>query len=293
MLAVDGKTLRSSHDRLNGLEALHTVSVWASEYGLSLAQVATPETGNEITAIPLGLSQVELNEAIVTIDAIGTQKEIGEQIVANGGDYVLALKDNQEKLKEKVIEYVTQQFDNDLGDGQVRRVVMKSRDHGREETREVLQFAAPAELTNSGDWPGLATIGFVKLTTVRVGKTTRQVRYCISSLPLGVKTFARAIRSHWRIENSCHWGLDVTCREDESRTREKSARENFAWLYRFTLALLKHHPSQHSLVMQRRACGWSIEVLTEVIRWPQPGVRRRQSTATNESERPFATPFGF
>jgi len=262
VLAVDGKTLRRSHDRLNGLKALHTVSVWASEYGLSLAQVATPETGNEITAIPEVLAQVELKEAIVTIDAIGTQKEIAEQIVASGGDYVLALKDNQGKLKANVIEYVTQQFDNGLADGQVRRVVMKSRGHGREETREVFQFAAPAELTNSGDWRGLATIGFVKLTTVRAGKTTEQVRYFISSLPLGVKTFARAIRSHWRIENSCHWVLDVTYREDESRTREKSARENFAWLYRFTLSLLKQHPSKQSLAMKRRACGWSIEFLT-------------------------------
>ena len=158
MLAVDGKTLRRSHDRLNDLKALHTLSVWAREYGLSLAQLATPETGNEITAIPLGLSQVELNEAIVTSDAIGTQKAIAEQIVASGGDYVLALKDNQGKLEEKVIEYVTRQFDNDWADGRVRRVVMKSRGPGREETREVFQFASLAELTNSGTgvaWPRL------------------------------------------------------------------------------------------------------------------------------------------
>ena len=107
MLAVDGKTRRRSHDRLNGLKALHTVSVWASEYGLSLAQVATPETGNEITAMPIVFAQVELKEAIVTIDVIGTQKEIAEQIVAAGGDYVLALKDNQGKLKTNVIEHVT------------------------------------------------------------------------------------------------------------------------------------------------------------------------------------------
>jgi hypothetical protein len=150
VLAVDGKTLRRSHDRLNDLKALHTLSVWAREYGLSLAQLATPETGNEITAIPLGLSQVELNEAIVTSDAIGTQKAIAEQIVASGGDYVLALKDNQGKLEEKVIEYVTRQFDNDWADGRVRRVVMKS--------REVFQFASLAELTNSGTgvaWPRL------------------------------------------------------------------------------------------------------------------------------------------
>jgi predicted transposase YbfD/YdcC len=163
-----------------------------------------------------------------------------------------------------VIEYVTQQFDNDSADGQVRRVVTKSRGHGWEETREVFKFAAPVELPNFGDWRGLATLGFVKLTTVRAGKTTEQVRYFISSLPLGVKTFAHAIRSHWRIENSCHLVLDVTYRENESRTREKCVRENFAWLYRFTLSLLKDHPSKHSLAMKRRACEWSIEFLTEV-----------------------------
>jgi predicted transposase YbfD/YdcC len=219
--------------------------------------VAKPETGNEITAIPMGLSQVELNEAIVTIDAIGTQKEIAEQIVASGGDDLLALKDSQGKFKANVIKYVTQQFDNDLADGQARRVVMKSRGHGREETRAVFQFAAPAKLTNSRAWCGLATIRFVKLTTDRVGKTTGQVRYFISSLPLGTKTFARAIRSHSWIENSCHWVLDATCREDESRTREKCARENFARLYRVTLSLLKQHPSQHSLAMKRRAGGAS------------------------------------
>jgi predicted transposase YbfD/YdcC len=130
VLAVDDKTLRRSHDRLNGLKALHTVSVWASEYGLSLAQVATPETGNEITAIPVVLAQVELKEASVTIDVIGTQNGIAEQIVAAGGDYVLALKDNQGKLKTKVIEHVTHQFDKNFADGQVRRVVMKSRGIG-------------------------------------------------------------------------------------------------------------------------------------------------------------------
>ncbi len=218
VLAVDCKTLRRSHGRLNALKALDTVCVRASEYGLSLSRV--PKPGNEITEMPEGLAQVKLKEAIVTIDAIGTQQEIAEQIIAGGGDYVRALKNNEERLKANVIEYVRQQFDDDLVDGQVTRVVMKSRGHGREETREIFQFAAPSELTSSEVWRGLATIGFVKLTTVRMGKTTEQVRYFISSLPLGVETFARAIRIHWRIENSCHWGLDVTYREGEMRARE-------------------------------------------------------------------------
>ena len=151
MLAVYGKNLRRSYDRPNGLKALHTVSVWASEHDLTLAQVAILEMGNEITPIPEVLAQLELKEAIVTIDATGSQKEIAEQIVASCGAYVLALIDTQGKLKTKLIQHVTQRFHNDLADGQVRRVGMKSRGHGREETREVFQFAAPAELTSSED----------------------------------------------------------------------------------------------------------------------------------------------
>jgi predicted transposase YbfD/YdcC len=201
--------------------------------------VATPETGNEITAVLEVLAQFELKEAIVTSDAIGTQREIMEQIVAASGDYLLALEHNQGKLKAKVIEHMTQQLNNDLADGRVRRVVMKSRGHGREETREGFQVAAPADLTNSREWRGLTTIGYVKLTTVCAGKTTEQVQYFFTSLPLGLKTFIRAIRSHERIENSCHRFLDAIYREDESRTREKFVRKNFAWPYRFTLSLLK------------------------------------------------------
>jgi predicted transposase YbfD/YdcC len=151
VLAVYGKKLRRSYDRPNGLKALHTVSVWASEHDLTLAEVAILETGNEITPIPEVLAQLELKEAIVTIDATGSQKEIAEQIVASCGAYVLALIDTQGKLKTKLIQHVTQRFHNDLADGQVRRVGMKSRGHGREETREVFQFPAPAELTSSED----------------------------------------------------------------------------------------------------------------------------------------------
>ena len=146
-------------------------------------------------------------------------------------------------------------IDKDLPEGQARRVVMQSRDLGGEETQKVFQFAAPAELTSPEDWRSTATIGFVKRTTVRAGRTTEQLRYFTSSLSLGLKTLARAIRSHWRIQNSCHWVLDVTSREDESRTLEKSAKGNFAWLYQLRLSLLKQHPSQQQPAMKRRACG--------------------------------------
>ena len=163
---------------------LHTVSVQASAYGLALAQVAPPETRNPIMEIPKVLPQVELKQAMVTSDAIGTWKEIADPIVASGDDSLRAWKDNQGQLKAIAIESLTQHFDNDLADGQARRVVMQSRGPAGEETRKVFQSTAPAELTCSADWRRLATIRLVKRTTVRVGRTSEQLRYFISSLPL-------------------------------------------------------------------------------------------------------------
>lgn len=265
ILAIDGKTVRRSHDRAKGLGPLHSVSVWASDYGLTLAQVSTDEKSSENAAIPAAVDLVDLKRAIVTIDAAGTQKAIADKIVEEGGDYLLAVKDNQPNLKRAIIDFVTDQFDNEGGEPTVRQVTRKTQGHGRKETREVFQFAVPESFRGRAGWRGLATVGFVKLTAEREGKTTEQIRYYVSSLPLGVKQFAHAIRSHWGIENSCHWSLDVTYREDESRTRDINARLNVAWLYRFTLSLLKQHPSKQSLAMKRQKCGWSTAFLTEVI----------------------------
>jgi len=265
VLAVDGKTLRRSHDRRNGLGALHSVSVWASELGLTLAQVATDEKSNEITAIPELLKLVDLAGAIITIDAMGTQTAIAAQIVEGGGDYVLALKGNQESLHQGVIDYVDQQVNTDFAGIGARRHVTKEQGHGREETRLYLQMPAPQDLPGRGRWKGLRTIGLVLLTCLRDGKETIDMRYYLSSLPMGVKRFARAVRAHWGIENSCHWSLDVTYREDESRIRAQHLRENFAWLNRFTLSLLKQHPGRDSLAMKRRACGWNDDFLIEVL----------------------------
>jgi predicted transposase YbfD/YdcC len=265
ILAVDGKTLRRSHDRKKGLGALHSVSVWASEFGLTLGQVATDEKSNEITAIPELLKLVDISGAIITIDAMGTQTAIAKQIIDGGGDYVLALKGNQETLHQAVIGYVDQQIDTDFAGIGARRHVTKDKGHGREETRIYIQMPAPKDLPGFGRWKGLLTIGVAMLTCLRNGNETSEIRYYISSLPMGVKRFARAVRAHWGIENTCHWSLDVTYREDESRIREKHLRENFAWLNRFTLSLLKQHPSRDSLVMKRRSCGWNDDFLTEVL----------------------------
>jgi predicted transposase YbfD/YdcC len=265
VFAVDGKTSRRSHDRKKGLGALHSVRVWASEFGLSLGQVACADQSNEITAIPELLRLVDIKGTIITIDAMGTQKAIAEQIVDNGADYVLALKGNQETLHQEVIDYIEEQAKNDFADVKARRHITHETGHGRDEIRSYLQLPVPDELRGLQRWKGLASIGVATLVCVRDGKESTETRYYISSLPVSVKLFAPAVRSHWGIENSCHWSLDMTYREDESRIREPHLRENFAWLNRFTLSLLKQHPGKDSTAMKRRACGWSERFLAEVI----------------------------
>ena len=265
ILAVDGKTARRSHDRRKGLGALHAVSVWASEFGLSLGQVACEEKSNEITAIPELLRLVDIRGTIITIDAMGAQKAIAAQIVDSGADYVLALKGNQETLHQEVIDYVEEQSKNDFADAKARRHVSRETGHGRQEIRSYLQMPVPAELRGREQWQGLKSVGMATLVCLRDGKETAETRYYISSLPVGVRLFAHAVRSHWAIENSCHWSLDMTYREDESRIRDPHLRENFAWLNRFTLSLLKQHPGKDSIAMKRRSCGWSEDFLLEVV----------------------------
>jgi predicted transposase YbfD/YdcC len=265
VFAVDGKTARRSHDRSNELGALHTVSVWASEFGLSLGQVACAEKSNEITAIPELLQLVDIKGAIITIDAMGTQKAIAAQIIDRQADFVLALKGNQETLQQAVIDYIDQQSVNDFAEVPVRRLLTQEKGHGRQEVRSYMQMPVPPDLADLELWKGLQTIGVVVSACVRDGKETIEKRYYISSLDMGVKRFAHAVRSHWGIENSCHWSLDFTFREDESRIRQKTLRENFAWLNRFLLSLLKQHPSKESIVMRRRACGWDENFLLQVL----------------------------
>jgi predicted transposase YbfD/YdcC len=265
VLAVDGKTARRSHDRSKGLGALHSVSVWASEFGLSLGQVACAEKSNEITAIPELLRLVDIKGAIITIDAMGTQKAIAEQIIESEADYVLALKGNQGTLHQAVINYIDEQSENDFANVTACRHVIEETGHGRHEVRSSIQMPVPQSLPGLELWKGLKSIGMVVSECLRNGKETVEIRYYISSLAVSVKRFAHAVRSHWGIENSGHWSLDVTSREDESRIQNKHMRENFAWLRRLTLSLLKQHPGRESVAMKRRSCGWSDDFLLEVL----------------------------
>ena len=263
--AIDGKTARRSHDRRKALGALHSVSVWASEFGLSLGQVACGESPTKSRQFPSCCGWWTFKAAIITIDAMGTQKAIAAQIVAQKADYVLALKGNQETLHEAVIEYIDRQLENDFAGLDVRQHTTMETAHGRDETRCYTHLPVPSDLPNRDQWQGLKSIGVAISAGVRDGKETIEKRYYISSLPVGVKRFARAVRGHWGIENSCHWSLDMTFREDESRIRDRNLRENFAWLNRFLLSLLKQHPSRNSVVGKRRGCAWNDDFLLEVL----------------------------
>ena len=265
VLAIDGKTNRRSHDKAKGLGALHAVSVWASQLGLSLGQVACDDKSNEITAIPELLRLIDIKGAIITIDAMGTQKEIARQIVDAKADYVLALKGNQGALHAAVIDYIGQHLDDDFAGIDARRHTVTETLHGKPEIRFYTQFPVPKDLPMRDDWAGLKTIGMATRWYERNGQPCSDVRYYISSLGMGVKRFAGAARGHWGVENTCHWTLDMTFREDDSRLRGRLIRENFAWLNRLALSLLKQHPSQDSIAMKRRLCGWDEDFLMEVL----------------------------
>src|SRR6185437_37731 len=264
IIAIDGKTARRSHDAKEDLGPLHVVTAWAGEYGLALGQQVCAEKSNEITAIPELLKKIDVRDGIVTIDAMGAQKAIADEVIRGKADYVLALKGNQESLHRAVIEHIDERLDGDLEGAQ--ELTTTDRGHGREEQRTYLQLPAPADLPGRGEWKGLESIGVVTSRRVEGGREGFEIRYYLSSLPVDVELFARAVRGHWSVENACHWTLDVTFREDDSRVRERVLGSNLTWLYRFTLTILKQHPDRRmSLIMKRRGCGWSDKFLMEVI----------------------------
>ncbi len=264
IISLDGKTARRSHDAKNELGPLHVVTAWAGEYGLALGQQVCEEKSNEITAIPELLKKIDVRGGVVTIDAMGAQKAIAEEVIRGGADYVLALKGNHESLHRAVIEHIDERLEGDLKGAE--ELTTTDRGHGREEERTYLQLPVPKDLPGRGDWKALKSVGVVTSRRVTGDGEGIEVRYYLSSLPVGVGLFARAARGHWSVENACHWSLDVTFREDDSRVRERVLGSNITWLYRFTLSILKQHPDRRmSLIMRRRACGWSDGFLMEVI----------------------------
>jgi predicted transposase YbfD/YdcC len=270
VIAIDGKTLRRSFDRAADRSPLHLVSAWAAGSRLVLAQVATDDKSNEITAVPKLLEMLSLNRAIVTADALNCQRAIAEQVVQQGGDYVLALKGNQGTLHDDV-----QLFLDDPAHApelSVSRAI--DGDHGRIETREASLCTQIDWLQKQHHWPGLAAIGKVARTREINGKTSSETAYFLLSAPLPAAQFSAVVRAHWGIENSLHWVLDVTMNEDQSRTRKDNGPQNLALLRRWALNALKLEGSKGSVKGKLKRAGWDEDFLARLLTKPNPSQMR-------------------
>jgi predicted transposase YbfD/YdcC len=265
LIAIDGKTLRGSYDRGDGKAAIHMVSAWATENKLSLGQVVVDEKSNEITAIPELLRVLELSGAVVTIDAMGCQKEIADLIREGGGDYVLAVKQNQPTLCEQVEEAISAGLEQDAAVIDEHQTVETG--HGRRETRSYVIFPAPDEVDPDGAWRDLRAVGMaITESTDSRGRCRLEARYYILSVLLSAKEFAGAVRGHWGIENNLHWQLDVSFREDECRVRTDHAPANLSVIRRFALGLLKRETScRRGIETKRLKCAASDEYREKVL----------------------------
>ncbi len=269
VVAIDGKRVRRSHDRYIGKDAIHMVGAWASASGVALGQTRVDGRSNEITAIPRLLEMLQVEGCIVTIDAMGCQKEVASKILEERADYVLAVKRNQGRLHEDVHDIfdLARKSGFDSLDHDYHETVNAG--HGRVETRRcwaVSDLDHIRYVDDGGQWPGLTTLVMVEGERIVGGKTTVESRYYISSLPNDASVLLNAVRSHWSIENQLHWSLDVTFNEDGSRVRSGNGAENFSVLRRMALNLLKaEKTTRRSLAGKRKDAAWDNDYLFKVL----------------------------
>lgn len=269
-VAIDGKTLRGSRDKASGSKALHMVSAWASEARLTLGLVAVDDKSNEITAIPKLLQILDLEGALVSIDAMGCQKDIAQQIREQKADYLLAVKENQERLFQDIEAMFLDFTDNEEG---YRFSTAESTDigHGREECRGVYVFEQLEGIRDRELWRDLAVL-IVVVRDRQVGdESSQEAHYYISSKKADAKVFLEAVRGHWGIENSCHWVLDVCFSEDACRARKGHAAQNLACLRRMALSMLKSANGPKCGTRNRRlTAGWDTTFLEQILSIPSP-----------------------
>jgi predicted transposase YbfD/YdcC len=239
LIGIDGKTLRRSHRKRGGLAALHLVTAWCSTNGLTLGQYATEDKSNEITAIAELLKLLNLKGCTVTIDAMGCQKEIAAEIRNRKADYVLAVKENQPHLSEDLRQHFDALLENEESLPARQHYATEEHGHGRHELRFYYSTPVPESLRNQEAWRDIASVGCAINSTLREGRETGLVRYFISSLKPDAKRLGTAVRSHWSIENSQHWVLDIAFREDERRQQQRNGATNFAAMRRLAVSLLR------------------------------------------------------
>lgn len=265
IVAVDGKKLRRSHDKKNGRSAIHMVSAWASDNALVLGQRKTDAKSNEITALPELLQLLDLSGCIVTIDAMGCQKNIAELIVDQQADYVLTLKANHGHLFQEVQGFFLDAETNHFQNAAIHYAEIQTKSHGRIEVRRYWITDQISELQSTAPWKNLSLIGLVESERTVGGQTTTERRFFISSLEKDVTLFAKAVRQHWGIENSVHWVLDIGFREDESRIRTGHAPENMAVLRHIALNVLRNDDTHLGIKNKRLKAGWDTNYLTHLL----------------------------
>jgi len=261
LIAIDGKTSRRSYKKKGANDAIHVVSAFAARQRLVLGQTKVDEKSNEIVAIPKLLNMLSLEGAIVTIDAMGCQKEIAKQIVTKNADYVLALKGNQGALREDVELFAAEQKANGFKDTAVSQHETVDGDHGRIETRKYTVLHDISWLQERHDWVGLNAIVMVESTRETGSKIETETRFYITSLTDTAERIASAVRGHWAVENSLHWVMDMVFRDDDCRVREANAAANFVTLKHMAHNLARRAPGKMSIRARRKAAAWDDEYL--------------------------------